>query len=132
MGEDPTLESFRRLVLARGAELYRDLPWRRTRDPYQVWISEVMLQQTQVTRVDGRWQRWVELFPTPDALAAADSADVLEEWQGMGYKRRALSLWKAAGMVSAAGRPDAARVCGPPRPAWHRSRDGGGHPSLLL
>lgn len=72
MGEDPTLESFRRLVLARGAELYRDLPWRRTRDPYQVWISEVMLQQTQVTRVDGRWQRWVELFPTPDALAAAD------------------------------------------------------------
>ena len=103
MGEDPTLESFRRLVLARGAELYRDLPWRRTRDPYQVWISEVMLQQTQVTRVDGRWQRWVELFPTPDALAAADSADVLEEWQGMGYNRRALSLWKAAGMVSARG-----------------------------
>ena len=52
----------------------RDLPWRRTRDPYAIWISEVMLQQTQVSRVDGRWQRWLERFPTPTALAAAESA----------------------------------------------------------
>ncbi len=98
-----SLSAFRRTVLERGAELYRDLPWRRTRDPYAIWISEVMLQQTQVARVEGRWQRWLERFPTVDALAAAAAADVLEEWQGMGYNRRALSLHKAAGIVSAAG-----------------------------
>lgn len=97
------LAPFRATVLARGRELYRDLPWRRTRDPYAIWISEVMLQQTQVSRVDGRWQRWLGLFPTVDALAAAGSADVLEEWQGLGYNRRALSLWRAAQEVSAAG-----------------------------
>nr|WP_206109082.1 adenine glycosylase [Olsenella sp. SW781] len=94
---------FRALVLARGRELYRDLPWRRTRDPYAIWISEVMLQQTQTTRVDGRWQRWLERFPTVDALAAADAADVLDEWQGLGYNRRALSVLRAAQVVSAAG-----------------------------
>ena len=97
------LEAFRRRVLERGAELYRDLPWRRTRDPYLIWVSEVMLQQTQVSRVDGRWQRWCERFPTADALAAASTADVLEEWQGMGYNRRALALWRAAREVSARG-----------------------------
>ena len=105
-GSLPTAEelaSFRAAVLARGRELYRDLPWRRTRDPYAIWISEVMLQQTQVSRVDGRWQRWRGLFPTVDALASADSADVLGEWQGLGYNRRALSLWRAAQEVSAAG-----------------------------
>lgn len=97
------LGDFRALVLARGRELYRDLPWRRTRDPYAIWISEVMLQQTQTTRVDGRWQRWLERFPTVDALAAADAADVLDEWQGLGYNRRALSVLSAAQAVSAAG-----------------------------
>lgn len=105
-GALPTAEelaAFRATVLARGRELYRDLPWRRTRDPYAIWISEVMLQQTQVSRVDGRWQHWLELFPTVDALAAADSADVLDEWQGLGYNRRALSLWRAAQEVSGAG-----------------------------
>ena len=94
------LPTFRTLVLARGHELYRDLPWRRTRDPYAIWLSEVMLQQTQVSRVDGRWQRWLERFPSIDALAAADAADVLEEWQGMGYNRRALSLLRAAQVVA--------------------------------
>ena len=99
----PSLEDFRALVLERGRELYRDLPWRRTRDPYAIWISEVMLQQTQTTRVDGRWQRWLERFPSVDALAAADAADVLDEWQGLGYNRRALSVLRAAQAVSAAG-----------------------------
>ncbi|MEE8673785.1 adenine glycosylase [Tractidigestivibacter scatoligenes] len=105
-GSLPTAEelaSFRAAVLARGRELYRDLPWRRTRDPYAIWISEVMLQQTQVSRVDGRWQHWLGLFPTVDALASADSADVLDEWQGLGYNRRALSLWRAAQEISATG-----------------------------
>lgn len=97
------LAAFRSLVLERGRELYRDLPWRRTRDPYQIWVSEVMLQQTQTTRVDGRWQRWLERFPTPTALAAAAPADVLEEWQGLGYNRRALSLHRAAQAVAALG-----------------------------
>ena len=71
------MDGFRELVRAEGARLYRDLPWRRTRDPYIVWLSEVMLQQTQVSRVDGRWQRWLERFPTIDALAAADRAEKL-------------------------------------------------------
>ncbi len=97
------LAAFRSLVLERGRELYRDLPWRRTRDPYEIWISEVMLQQTQTTRVDGRWQRWLERFPTPSALAAAEPADVLEEWQGLGYNRRALALHRAAQAVAALG-----------------------------
>ena len=97
------LAAFRSLVLERGRELYRDLPWRRTRDPYEIWISEVMLQQTQTTRVDGRWQRWLERFPTPSALAAAEPADVLEERHGLGYNRRALALHRAAQAVTALG-----------------------------
>lgn len=99
----PDLPAFRALVLERGRELYRDFPWRRTRDPYAIWISEVMLQQTQTVRVDGRWQRWLERFPTVASLAAASPADVLEEWQGLGYNRRALSLARAAAAVQAAG-----------------------------
>ncbi len=87
-------------VYLRGRELYRDLPWRRTRDPYAIWVSETMLQQTQVGRVDGRWQRWLERFPSVGALAAASSADVLDEWQGLGYNRRALALWRAACQVA--------------------------------
>ena len=101
--DDDALTAFRARVLAHGRRLYRDLPWRRTRDPYGIWISEVMLQQTQVSRVDGRWQRWLERFPSVDALAAAQTADVLDEWQGMGYNRRALSLLRAAQQVSASG-----------------------------
>ena len=98
-----TTDEFRRRVLERGRELYRDLPWRRTRDPYAIWLSEVMLQQTQVTRVDGRWQRWLMRFPDVETLTAADVADVLDEWQGMGYNRRALALRDAAGIIAEAG-----------------------------
>ena len=97
------LAAFRTLVRERGLALYRNLPWRRTRDPYAIFVSEVMLQQTQVARVDGRWQRWLERFPSIDALAAASRADVLEEWQGMGYNRRALALLSAARAVSEQG-----------------------------
>lgn len=95
-GLSPALTSFRLTVLDQGRGLYRDLPWRRTRDPYAIWLSEVMLQQTQVSRVDGRWQRWLKRFPTVEALAQAEPADVLDEWQGMGYNRRALSLHRSA------------------------------------
>ena len=97
------LVSFRQMVLERGRDLYRDLPWRRSRDPYEVWISEVMLQQTQVSRVDGRWQRWLERFPSIEVLARAEAAEGLDEWQGLGYNRRALSVWHAAQQVAEAG-----------------------------
>ncbi len=113
----PILEGFRARVLERGRELYRDLPWRRTRDPYAIWVSEVMLQQTQTTRVDGRWQRWLARFPTVRALASADVADVLDEWQGLGYNRRALALLRAAQAVDRAGGElprDAAALCALP------------------
>lgn len=92
MHNDP----FRSLVRSEGVRLYRDLPWRRTRDPYKIWLSEVMLQQTQVARVETRWQEWLDRFPTVGDLAAAPVSDVLAAWQGMGYNRRALSLKKAA------------------------------------
>ncbi len=84
----------------------RDLPWRRTRDPYAILVSEVMSQQTQVERVVPRWRRWLVRWPTVEALAAAPAADVIREWQGLGYNRRALSLHRAAQQVAAHGWPD--------------------------
>jgi A/G-specific adenine glycosylase len=84
----------------------RDLPWRRTRDPYAILVSEVMAQQTQVERVVPRWQRWLERWPDVEALAAAPVADVIREWQGLGYNRRALALHRAAQQVAVHGWPD--------------------------
>jgi A/G-specific adenine glycosylase len=84
----------------------RDLPWRETRDPYAILVSEVMLQQTQVERVIPRWQAWLERWPTVHALAAASPADVIVEWQGLGYNRRAVSLHRAACVVAERGWPD--------------------------
>jgi A/G-specific adenine glycosylase len=84
----------------------RDLPWRRTRDPYAVLVSEVMLQQTQVERVVPRYRRWVERWPTARALAAAPVADVIREWQGLGYNRRAVNLHRAAQRIARDGWPD--------------------------
>ena len=91
------------LVLRWGLPRLRDLPWRNTRDPWGVLVSEVMLQQTQVARVLTRWPQFLERFPTPAACAAAPLADVLREWQGLGYPRRARNLHAAASMVTAAG-----------------------------
>jgi A/G-specific adenine glycosylase len=84
----------------------RDLPWRRTRDPYAILVSEVMLQQTQVERVIPRYERWLERWPAPAALAAASVADVIREWQGLGYNRRALNLHRAARIVAEHGWPE--------------------------
>jgi A/G-specific adenine glycosylase len=84
----------------------RDLPWRHTKDPYEILVSEVMLQQTQVERVISRWHAWLERWPTVEALAAASAGDVIVEWQGLGYNRRALSLHRAAQHVAAHGWPD--------------------------
>ena len=84
----------------------RDLPWRRTRDPYGILVSEVMLQQTQASRVVPRWEAWLERWPTVEALAAAPTADVIRAWQGLGYNRRALNLQRAARVVAERGWPD--------------------------
>jgi len=84
----------------------RELPWRKTRDPYAILVSEVMLQQTQASRVVPRWLAWLERWPTAQALAAAATADVIREWQGLGYNRRAVSLQRAARVVAERGLPD--------------------------
>ncbi|MEX0816218.1 MAG: A/G-specific adenine glycosylase [Gaiellales bacterium] len=84
----------------------RDLPWRRTRDPYAVLVSEVMLQQTQVERVSPRFTAWLERWPTVESLAAAPLADVLRFWQGLGYNRRAVNLHRAARRIASDGWPD--------------------------
>ena len=83
----------------------RDLPWRRTREPYAILVSEVMLQQTQVERVIPRYEAWLERWPTVEALAAASAREVITEWQGLGYNRRALSLHRAARQIAAGGWP---------------------------
>ncbi len=98
--DDTELARFITRVSADGARLYRDFAWRRTREPYAVLVSEVMLQQTQTARVTRYWDAWMERFPTLDALAGASVADVLEAWQGLGYNRRALALKRAAEIVS--------------------------------
>jgi A/G-specific adenine glycosylase len=83
----------------------RDLPWRRTRDPYAILVSEVMLQQTQVERVVPRYLVWLERWPSVEALAAAPVAEVIRAWQGLGYNRRAVNLHRAAQQIALAGWP---------------------------
>jgi A/G-specific adenine glycosylase len=78
----------------------RDLPWRRTKDPYAIWVSEIMLQQTRVAAVQGRFQSFLRNFPSIQALAHADEADVLAQWSGLGYYRRARMLHKAAKVIA--------------------------------
>jgi A/G-specific adenine glycosylase len=87
------------------AENGRDLPWRATRDPYAVLVSEVMLQQTQADRVAPRFVEWLTRWPTVESLAAAPLADVVRAWQGLGFNRRAVSLHRAARTVAAHGWP---------------------------
>ena len=83
-------------LLAWFREHGRDLPWRQHADPYAILVSEVMLQQTQVARVVPRYLAFLERWPTVASLAAATPADVIREWQGLGYNRRALNLHRAA------------------------------------
>lgn len=83
-------------ILAWYERARRDLPFRATRDPYAVLVSEAMAQQTQAVRAGEAWTRFMDTWPTPAALAAASPADVLRAWQGLGYNRRALNLWRAA------------------------------------
>jgi A/G-specific adenine glycosylase len=103
---DRVLGAVRRNVLRWYAREHRDLPWRRTSDPYAVLVSEVMLQQTQAKRVVDCYVRFLARFPTAQALAGASDAAVLAEWSGLGYNRRALSLRRAAAAIVAGGWPE--------------------------
>ncbi|MDI6712561.1 MAG: hypothetical protein QMD96_04915 [Anaerosomatales bacterium] len=99
--DEDSLAAFREAVLAYYREHGRDLPWRRTRDPYAILVSEVMLQQTQVPRVVPKYEAFLRAFPTVEALAAAPLADVLRVWSGLGYNRRAKALHEAARAIVA-------------------------------
>jgi A/G-specific adenine glycosylase len=84
----------------------RDLPWRLTRDPYAILVSEVMLQQTQVERVIPRYVDWLDRWPTVETLAAAPLREVIRAWQGLGYNRRAVNLHRAAATIADGGWPE--------------------------
>jgi A/G-specific adenine glycosylase len=99
------LDALREALLGWYARVRRDLPWRRTTDPYAILVSEVMLQQTQVARVVPRYVEWLARWPTAAALAAASRAEVLAAWVGLGYNRRALALREAARAVARDGWP---------------------------
>lgn len=94
-------KSFRRRLLTWYSRHKRDLPWRKSRDPYRVWVSEVMLQQTTVAAVKPYFERFIKAFPNVEKLAAAEEVQVLRLWEGLGYYRRARGLYAAAKQVVA-------------------------------
>ncbi|MFW6138333.1 MAG: A/G-specific adenine glycosylase [Spirochaetota bacterium] len=93
------IEKFKNTVYDYYTRNGRTLPWRCTKDPYKILVSEVMLQQTQVQRVMEKYSAFIERFPTVQRLAQAPLRDVMQSWQGLGYNRRALALWKLAALV---------------------------------
>src|SRR5271167_4697964 len=93
------LSKFRARMLSWFAEGRRDLPWRKTRDPYCIWLSEIMLQQTRVAAVIEHYHEFLRRFPTVEKLAAARGASVLAAWSGLGYYRRARMLHAAAKVI---------------------------------
>ena len=95
--------TFTESILRWYAENGRDLPWRRTRDPYAVWLSEIILQQTRVVQGRAYWERFMERFPTVEDLAAAPEDEVMRLWQGLGYYSRARNLHAAAKQIVALG-----------------------------
>ena len=104
----PDPAALRRWLLRWYRREARDLPWRRGKDPYAVWVSEVMLQQTRVDVATPYYLRWMERFPTVRALAEAEEEEVLQAWAGLGYYSRARNLHAAAKVVAAHGMPDTA------------------------
>ena len=102
---DVTEDPDGRRILEWWTENARELPWRSTRDVYAVWVSEVMSAQTSVTRAAAAWTRWMARWPTVEALARATLAEVLAEWQGLGYPRRARDLHRGAHIVVESGWP---------------------------
>ena len=85
------------------AEYGRDLPWRRTRDPYAIWLSEIILQQTRIAQGLAYWERFMKRFPDVASLAAASEDEVLRLWQGLGYYSRGRNLLAAARQIAARG-----------------------------
>src|SRR5690606_7961021 len=96
---EPKLPGIRRRLFRWYDGVKRDLPWRRTDDPYRIWLSETMLQQTQVATVIPYYERFVERFPNVQALAAAPTDEVMQLWAGLGYYARARNLQLAARRV---------------------------------
>ncbi len=96
----PQIKTFQDKILTWYAVHQRDLPWRKSRDPYRILVSEIMLQQTQVNRVIPKYEAWFAAFPTVHDLAKAPVSEVLHYWSGLGYNRRALNLKKTATVVS--------------------------------
>jgi A/G-specific adenine glycosylase len=102
------VEAIATAVARHFASVRRDLPWRRTRDPYAIWVSEIMLQQTRVATVIPYWERWMQRFPSVESLAAAPLDDVLAAWSGLGYYSRARNLWSGAKAIGASAFPSRA------------------------
>ena len=90
------VDSFRRFLAVFAASFRRDLPWRRTADPYRILVSEFMLQQTRVERVKRKYPEFLGRFPALETLARASRQEILSAWQGLGYNRRALALHRTA------------------------------------
>jgi A/G-specific adenine glycosylase len=103
MAQNPKSKRLVPLLLDWFAANARDLPWRRTRDPYAIWVSEIMLQQTQVKTVIPFWERWMQELPTIEAAAKAPSAKIHKLWEGLGYYTRVRNLQKAAQVIVANG-----------------------------
>ncbi|MDW7797562.1 A/G-specific adenine glycosylase [Streptococcus canis] len=101
MWDDKTIASFRRTLLNWYDQKKRDLPWRRTKNPYHIWVSEIMLQQTQVVTVIPYYERFLKWFPTIDKLAKADEERLLKAWEGLGYYSRVRNMQKAAQQIMA-------------------------------
>ena len=95
--------SFTTTILQWFRENGRDLPWRETRDPYAIWLSEIILQQTRIEQGRPYWERFMRRWPTVQDLAAASEDEVLREWQGLGYYSRARNLHAAARQIVASG-----------------------------
>jgi A/G-specific adenine glycosylase len=94
------IKTFQDKILTWYTAHQRDLPWRKSRDPYRILVSEIMLQQTQVSRVIPKYESWLDAFPTVHDLAKSPVSEVLKHWSGLGYNRRALNLKKTAQIVS--------------------------------
>ena len=101
--DNQIIDHFQKKILDRYALRARDLPWRKTTDPYKIWVSESMLCQTQVSRVIGYYHIWMDLFPTVQSLANATNESLLRARSGLGYNSRALRLKQAAIHITAMG-----------------------------
>ena len=93
------MQSFSETILSWYDTYGRDLPWRRTRDPYAIWLSEIILQQTRIAQGQAYWERFMATWPDVQALAAASEDEVLRLWQGLGYYSRARNLHAAARQI---------------------------------